>query len=252
MARLTVFYDGNRVAHYDIKSGEIRVGRHPDSEIFLPDAAVSRHQMTFETYKDGWMVKPAGRNTTLINSQPLGQATILLEGTLLEFGRYLISYSEEYDSTRTEEVDAVTGAAALKAIGPVPVPTGGEAHEGTSIITAAMMEEQHARTTELVRPHFVWRTSDGKEHTHSIPQSGMYIGKGAGCQIKVAGGMMVADQHARVVKGPKGFVIAPCGFMAKVLVNNGKVKKMKDLQNGDQVQIGDTVLVFRTSITANR
>ena len=122
MARLTVFYDGSRVAHYDIKSGEIRVGRHPDSEFFLPDAAVSRHQISVEPYKDGWMVKPAGRNATLINSQPLTQATILLEGTLLEFGRYLISYSEEYDNTHTAEVDISTHGVGLKAIGPVPMP----------------------------------------------------------------------------------------------------------------------------------
>ena len=118
-------------------------------------------------------------------------------------------------------------------------------------MTTAMMEEQQARTHELIHPHFVWRLPDGTEETRPIPQSGMYIGKGNGCHIMIEGGMMVSDQHARVVRGPQGFVIAPCGFLAKVLVNNTKVKKMKDLQHGDQVRIGDMVLVYRTSITAH-
>lgn len=249
MARLTVFYDGNRVAHYDIKAGSIRVGRHPESEIFLPDKAVSRLQVTVEMGSDGWFVKPAGSGLVYLNSQELEKDTLLLEGALVEFGKYLLHYSEEFDETPTREV-AFDGSAALAAIGPVPMPTGLEANEGTSIITLDMMDEQHNRATQLTKPHVVWRSEDGQEHTLTLGDTGAFIGKGADAHVRIPGGMTIGDHHARIAKGGGGFLIAPCAWWAKVQVNNAGVKGSRVLQNGDQIKIGNSMIVYRTSVVA--
>ncbi|MEC9072400.1 MAG: FHA domain-containing protein [Myxococcota bacterium] len=249
MARLTVFYDGNRVAHYDIKAGSIRVGRHPESEIFLPDKAVSRLQVTVEQSNDGWMVKPAGSGLVYLNSQELEKDTLLLEGALVEFGKYLLHYSEEFDETPTREVQ-FDGSAALAAIGPVPMPTGLEAQEGTSILTLDMMDEQHNKATQLTRPHVVWRAEDGEEKTLPLEDGGIFIGKGDSVHIKIPGGMTIGDRHARIVKAAGGFVIAPCAWWMKIQVNNSGVKSSRALQNGDQIKIGGSLIVYRTSIVA--
>lgn len=245
MARLTVYFEDKKAAHYDIKSGHIRVGRHPKAEIFLADPAVSRQQLAFDR-KDGfWVVEPGrGKVNVFLNGEPLTEPTAINEGGRVQFGQYAIRYSEELDDSDTLEMNH-RKEAVLAAIGPVPRSEGGEDADSTLGVTPERLEEMRARAAQLAQPYITWKEA-GEKKTANLGDQGAFIGKGDG-EIQIPGGMLIHSQHARIAKNKDGFLIAPCSRWAKTLVNGAKLSGPRQLRNGDEIQIGGTKMTYKTS-----
>jgi pSer/pThr/pTyr-binding forkhead associated (FHA) protein len=253
VARLTVYKGDKKAAHYDIKSGTIRVGRHPDSEVFLPDQAVSRLQLVLEKTRAGWVAKPGkGKVAVILGDEPLTEPHLLAEDSRLEFGQYAIRFSEHRDSSdanvavRTGEYDP--SEAVLAAVGPVPQPMGGEEAESTIGLTPEKLEEMRVKAEELSRPHLVWKES-GQERMLNLDQGPIFIGKGD-CDIKIPGGLFVGARHARVTQVPDGFVVILIAKLGKVLVNGEKIREYRLLRHRDVMQIGSVSITFRSSLYA--
>lgn len=253
MARLTVYKGERKAGHYDIKAGTIRVGRHPDSEVFLPDMAVSRLQLSLERTKVGWVATAGtGKVSVMLGEEVLEEPHLLNEDSRLQFGEYTIRFSESRDTTEAEELGSTAEFAAadavLAAIGPVPQPMGDEGSQSTLGITAELLEVMKAKAEGLAKPHLIFQMH-GAECMLNLDHRVVFIGKGD-CELKIPGGLFVGARHARVTQVPNGFAIIPCVKLGKVLVNGVKVSGHRILRHQDVIGIGRAKIIFRTSLYA--
>jgi pSer/pThr/pTyr-binding forkhead associated (FHA) protein len=74
-----------------------RIGRHPDSQIFLDDITVSRRHADVEHTPDGYVVRDAGSlNGTYVNHERIDDAT-LHHGDELQIGKFRLVFFERAD-----------------------------------------------------------------------------------------------------------------------------------------------------------
>ncbi len=76
--RLVVRKDDSIVNEFQFSSGPVYIGRHADSQIFLPDRVISRHHAVIFSTKEGkWMVEDLdSANKTYLNDEPIHKAEI--------------------------------------------------------------------------------------------------------------------------------------------------------------------------------
>lgn len=84
---------GSSSGTYFVLEGELtKVGRHPDSDIFLDDITVSRRHAEFMIRKDEYFVVDAGSlNGTYVNKQRIDQAK-LVTGDEVQIGKYKLIF----------------------------------------------------------------------------------------------------------------------------------------------------------------
>ena len=69
-----------------------RVGRHPDSEIFLDDITVSRRHAEFERSADGYVVRDVGSlNGTYVNRERIDEVP-LSSGDEVQIGKFKLVF----------------------------------------------------------------------------------------------------------------------------------------------------------------
>jgi ABC-type multidrug transport system ATPase subunit/pSer/pThr/pTyr-binding forkhead associated (FHA) protein len=69
------------------EAGVLTVGRAPANDIVLSDVRVSRHHARLERRADGWLLTDLGsRNGVVVNGEPAGAATTVVDGDRLTFG----------------------------------------------------------------------------------------------------------------------------------------------------------------------
>ena len=133
--KLRLLLKGRPVRTYVFKKDVIRVGRDPESDVFLDNPGVSRdHLKIFLTPHGTYAVEDLGSaNGTFINDVIVRRQNIL-DGDIIRVGKY--SLWANYDQDRRAE------GSTLKAS-----PT---AHEGTTVLSTSELEEviQQARRAE--------------------------------------------------------------------------------------------------------
>lgn len=133
--KLRLLLKGRPVRTYVFKKDVIRVGRDPESDVFLDNPGVSRdHLKIFLTPHGTYAVEDLGSaNGTFINDVIVRRQNIL-DGDIIRVGKY--SLWANYDQDRRAE------GSPLK-----PSPT---THEGTTVLSTSELEEviQQARRAE--------------------------------------------------------------------------------------------------------
>ena len=78
LMRLVVKHNGRTVNEFQFAKGPVHIGRHADSQIFLPDRIVSRHHaVIFNTQDSKWMVEDLdSSNKTYLNDKAIHKAEI--------------------------------------------------------------------------------------------------------------------------------------------------------------------------------
>ncbi len=76
--RLVVKKADSVINELQFGSGPVNIGRHADSQVFLPDKTVSRyHAVLYSTQEGGWMVEDLDSvNKTFLNGKPIHKAGI--------------------------------------------------------------------------------------------------------------------------------------------------------------------------------
>jgi predicted component of type VI protein secretion system len=242
VAYLRVFYESKSVGEYSFTDGRIRVGRHPMADIFLPHRAVSRLQCTLSPLTGGWRIEAAGKNTIFVNDKAVGGAHHLSEGDRITFAQYVLVFSLS-ESLVDEESDPLAGVVSSAS---APRPTGGEVDHSTHGLSPEQLDAFRERANEMARPHLAWRTG-AKHESHILRPRGTFIGASPKVDVRIAGGLLVAGRHARVVHGAESYVVAPCSWWTRVRVNGERIKDSTVLENGDEITIGKTVITYRVS-----
>ena len=133
--KLRLLLKGRPVRTYVFKKDVIRVGRDPESDVFLDNPGVSRdHLKIFLTPHGTYAVEDLGSaNGTFINDVIVRRQNIL-DGDIIRVGKY--SLWANYDQDRRAEGSAR--------------PASPTAHEGTTVLSTSELEEviQQARRAE--------------------------------------------------------------------------------------------------------
>jgi hypothetical protein len=98
--RLIVKQDGRQVSEFKCAKGPIHIGRHPDSNVFLPDKSVSRHHaVIFITDDKKWMIEDLNSaNKTFLNDKEIHK-TELPNNCIVRIGCFAIEVALEDAST---------------------------------------------------------------------------------------------------------------------------------------------------------
>lgn len=106
--RLTVKKDDGTVSEFQFSSGPIYIGRHTNSQVFLPDRTVSRQHAVIFTTQDGkWMVEDLdSANKTYLNNEAIAKAEIKT-GDRIRIAEFIIEISLE-DRIDLDELEQPT------------------------------------------------------------------------------------------------------------------------------------------------
>lgn len=80
----------------------------------------------------------------------------------------------------------------------------------------------------------------------SFPLTGeLTIGRGDGCQVKVEGDTYVSSMHARIFSRDGSYMVEDLGSTNGTYLNRRRITAPAELQRGDRVKVGKTVLEMR-------
>ena len=91
MAILAQLVDDEVVSKFDLKPGQLTIGRHPDNDVMIDDISVSGHHAVIEVvsskYLDGalefFIVDKGSKNGTFINEQSVNERERLVDGDVV-------------------------------------------------------------------------------------------------------------------------------------------------------------------------
>ena len=82
----------NAGSTYGLDPGTTRIGRHPDSDVFLDDITVSRRHSEIVREGDGYVVRDVGSlNGTYVNRQRV-DVSALHDGDEIQVGRFHLAF----------------------------------------------------------------------------------------------------------------------------------------------------------------
>lgn len=83
----------NAGSRFALAEGETRIGRHPESEVFLDDVSVSRHHATVVRDGPRVLLRDVGSlNGTYVDGERIEAETLLTEGSQLQIGKYKLVF----------------------------------------------------------------------------------------------------------------------------------------------------------------
>ncbi len=103
--RLVIKQNGRNVKEFQCSAGPVYIGRHVESQIFLPDKAISRqHAVIFATHNGKWMVEDLdSANKTYLNDKQVSKAEIKT-GDILKILDFTIEINLEEDSKAVKDI----------------------------------------------------------------------------------------------------------------------------------------------------
>ncbi len=103
--RLVVSQDNHQINEFRFAAGPVRIGRHVNNQIVLPEVRVSRqHAVIVQTSNGRWAVQDLNSaNSTYLNGRPV-QKEYLKTGDSLQIGSFFIEIDTEQDTPIEEPI----------------------------------------------------------------------------------------------------------------------------------------------------
>lgn len=104
--RLVVKKDDSVINELQFGSGPVNIGRHADSQVFLPDKTVSRYHAVLYSTPDGdWMIEDLDSvNKTMLNDKPVHKSTIK-SGDVIRITDFSIEINLEDETIAGEPIN---------------------------------------------------------------------------------------------------------------------------------------------------
>jgi pSer/pThr/pTyr-binding forkhead associated (FHA) protein len=251
MPKITIYLKRKRIGEIAIGDALVRIGRHPEADVFLPNQSVSREHATIEGLGATWILEDAGgSNGVWINGQRAKERS-LKNGDKIEIGNYILHFqltdSERVSDLLGTEVDGNANEAKPENVATAQ-PTGMEAHDATFMMNPTEILAQRKKNVKTILPHLEWSGDDGRPVIVNLKTRECTVGSGNDAEIQIPGGFLIGASHATISRTRNGFCITPQNWWGSVRVNGAKVKGNQVLKDGDQVQIGGTVMVFHDAL----
>jgi pSer/pThr/pTyr-binding forkhead associated (FHA) protein len=219
---------GDGTGSYDYRFGarEVFVGRSPNADVRLPDAAISLVHLKLEERDQRVHVVDLGStNGTLLDGERIQpQCPVPADvGAQIEVGSYVLRLvSPDRVRRVTSKTDTATYARQMlrEMLGATP---------GQGVL--AWLE-------------IVAGPDRGRRFPIDVSTTRLTIGRGAGCDVALAD-VDASREHAEVRVEQERATIVDFGSKNGLFVDEQRVEGAVELRHGAQIRIGSTVLAFR-------
>jgi hypothetical protein len=251
MARFKVWLDREVIGDYELDNQQIRVGRHPQAEIFLPHESVSRlHALITKQAGTFSIEDPGGTNGLFVNGRQVVGSMPLATGDLVELARYLITFvAEGADDLSVEQLVDRMEAAADQAPRSAPVlPTSSEQSDQTFRLTREQVMVQRLQNRASQGAHLKWTSPTGEQTMVPLANRSIDIGAGEECRIMIPSGLGTARVCATVELRGRDWILVVAGRWTRVSAGGQRIREEHLLEDADTFYVGDTPFIFHAAL----
>jgi pSer/pThr/pTyr-binding forkhead associated (FHA) protein len=231
MPKLTLVVERTAQKVYNFDGPIIRVGREMGLEVVIDNAAVSRYQAEIRRQDTQWFVRDLNSgNGTLLNGRRLDGLSPINRGDEISFGKFSLFF------------DHVPTAPAPQ---PYAASRAGYAEPGrTLVMRPEELAKIRAAVVEKRRAHVRW-AADDQGGTFVLPDGAVVIGRGDGCDLRVA--CRAPKRHLRISRVGQQYEVRNTSWWYRMRVNNAPTRRAT-LRDGDEITIGGLRLTFKDDI----
>ena len=221
-AKITVLKDGETLQEFVIETLPFNIGRKSDNHVVLDEKNVSRKHAEIVMTDDRYMIRDLGSTGgTLVNGNPVNELDIHT-GDMIGIGNFQL----RFDSGDPEDERTVF-----------------DADEGTVIEEdGTALDEDRTRFYEEPEATLVIIQSENLEENVHLTDEEVVLGREEDADI-VIDDQRVSRKHCKIALTDGRYVLTDLGSSNGTFINGQKVTE-KDLENGDKIQIGNTILQF--------
>jgi pSer/pThr/pTyr-binding forkhead associated (FHA) protein len=216
---------------FEVRSNRVRIGRSGDSELVLPNVAVSRSHAVLEHGPEGTvqLTPLSSRNPVMVGTSDLKGATTLSHGDRFVIGRYRLTWFHE------KQLDAYK----LHQLAEMPRYVGARKRwDEETFNIPAELRRRYAAFDEL-RERGALISADGE--SHRLGAEIKEVGPGAAIPCGVRLGRWTA---ARLSWGGAGHVVERVGLFARVEVDGQAITDHRLLAPGQKLSVNGTVYTY--------
>lgn len=242
MPVLTLKFKENEIKSFPLQKGEtITIGRKSSNTVIIENLAVSGHHAKVDSVGEGFLLADLqSKNGTFVNEQLINTHWLKHED-VVTIGKHTLvfAYAEDEERPAEEEPEQPEGMdqtmvmnaqqqqAAMGSSGD----TKPELPESTADPEKTLPQEAAAVLTYLT----------GGQGEFEMAKKIVKIGKAAANDL-VVGGLMVGQTAATISQRPNGYYLSYVSGMSKPKVNGQAVKTSIQLNDFDEIEIGNTKL----------
>jgi pSer/pThr/pTyr-binding forkhead associated (FHA) protein len=251
MFKLILKFQDTVVKEYTFSTTPVTIGRREDNDVAIENMAVSGHHAVIEEEEPGHyvLVDLESLNGSYLNGMRIKREHIL-HGDSLIIGKHVLSFVDlgfpsEEELSEAQEIPALP----KEVVHEEPSAASLEKTEPHEVLDAAWAELQLDEGGLPGRPKKVELfgtltiITGGTPQILDLTKRVTTLGKAEDSDIKCAG-LLVGKTAALINKRPNGYFLAYRQGMKKPEVNGETVNTQIQLQDGDEVLIGNTRMTF--------
>ncbi len=217
-------FKGTEIGQWVLDRSTFNIGRTSDNDIVIDNLAVSRLHAVLECDKGEYFIRDCDSlNGTLVNNKKVGRAR-LQHGDEIAIGKHNLKFSKRGGM----DVPAAPGTAPF---------------DQTVIINSGqrMQPRPQPAPQQSTGPRLVEKTKSG-DVVIELNKPALVLGKDPEADVAIEG-LLIAKQHAEIVRENGNYVIRHLNGHRKVMVG-GKTVTECVLEDNDEIRIGKSEFVF--------
>ena len=223
------------------------LGRDINSDIFLDGEEVSRLHAAINQEDGVFTVSDSGStNGTFLNGKKIGEPQVIKVGDEIIVGQHTLKVTEEKEGFYDATAAAEPGAARFLKVGAAefhPELDGGLDDKTHMVRPDELLKIAQEAAHETPRvPRLVVMSGPLRARTQLLVPPEVTIGRGKS-NIVVLDDPQVSLNHAKIVLRHGKFYIYDQRSLNGVLINGKKVRGV-NLNHGDEIKLGDSILLF--------
>ncbi len=247
MFKLVLKFQDSVLEEFTFDKTPVTIGRRYDNDVVIDNMAVSGHHAAIEEENPNFyvLVDLESLNGTFLNETKVSREKIF-DGDNLIVGKHTLTFvdlrPEDERPVRDQEEDKPKPSTAFR---DTVLPDTKAQEE----LLAKQADNQDPDATAPERPKRIdfqgslTIMSGGTPQIIDLDKRLVRLGKGPECDVKCSG-LLVGKTAALINKRPNGFFLAYAEGLKKPEVNGQVVASQVQLQDGDEIVIGNTRMTF--------
>lgn len=249
MFKLILKFQDTVLQEHTFDTSPITIGRRDDNDVVIDNMAVSGHHAVIEQDEDSYyvLVDLESLNGTFLNQRKINREKIF-DGDSFIVGKHVMDFVDlRPEAERPSREDAVEDEKRKRASFRDTVILDTKAQQELLAKQAAEKGISEEQLTEKPKKIELYASltiiSGGTPQIIDLDKRLTTLGKSNDADIKCSG-LLVGKTAALINKRPNGFFLAYGEGLKKPEVNGESIVKQIQLQDGDEISIGNTRMTF--------
>ncbi|MGC8928278.1 MAG: FHA domain-containing protein [Myxococcota bacterium] len=246
MSSIKILLGAREISSHNIDKDTVILGRSPESDIFIPNLAVSRKHGRIFRKNGKWFYEDlCSTNGTYLNSSKVSLVQ-LNQGIELVIGKYKIIFFESSQVKDAHPAYSIDFKKLLEEDEESSNGWRGKIDESIRFDRTLVIKYNQPRTDgkgkKEIKPIAYIEFADTKEKIN-ISDEIIYIGKAPECKVRI-NGLLIASRHAKIEYDGENIKLIALKSFPAVYVNGVKVSE-RILKKDDYIDIGSYRLRIR-------